>query len=166
MRMGKNPMKENQNVYFQARKQAAQWDPRLSSREMASEMLGIAAYTLGDYELGNVKRVPPDKVLLMADLYNAPWILTNYCKNECPICGFMPMATEEKSIQGIALRLLKGLKPEDLETMKSRLIDITEDGEISDDEVESLKSISAFLGNLVEVISEFKIVSDKCLKGR
>ena len=76
------------------------------------------------------------------------------------------MATEEKSIQGIALRLLKGLKPEDLETMKSRLIDITEDGEISDDEVESLKSISAFLGNLVEVISEFKIVSDKCLKGR
>ena len=32
----------------------------------------------------------------MADLYNAPWLLSNYCKNECPICGFLPLATEEK----------------------------------------------------------------------
>lgn len=162
--MGKNPIKENQNVYYQARKQAARWDERLSSREMASELLGIAAYILGDYELGNVKRVPPDKVLLMADLYNAPWLLTNYCKNECPICGFLPLATEEKNIQGIALRLLKGLNQNDLEQMKTRLIDITEDGNISDDELEALRGISKYLNSLVEVISEFKIVCDMHLK--
>lgn len=70
--MGKNPIKENQNVYYQARKQAARWDERLSSREMASELLGIAAYTLGDYELGNVKRVPPDKRILTIS-FAAPW---------------------------------------------------------------------------------------------
>lgn len=92
--MGRNPIKENQNPYFRARKQAAEWDARLESRERASELIGIAAYTLADYELGNVKRVPADKVLIMADLYNAPWLLSNYCKNECPICGFLPLATE------------------------------------------------------------------------
>ena len=80
--MGRNPIKENQNPYFRARKQAAEWDARLESRERASELIGIAAYTLADYELGNVKRVPADKVLIMADLYNAPWLLSNYCKNE------------------------------------------------------------------------------------
>ena len=96
--MGRNPIKENQNPYFRARKQAAEWDARLESRERASELIGIAAYTLADYELGNVKRVPADKVLIMADLYNAPWLLSNYCKNECPICGFLPLATEEKNI--------------------------------------------------------------------
>lgn len=65
--MGRNPIKENQNPYFRARKQAAEWDARLESRERASELIGIAAYTLADYELGNVKRVPADKVLIMAD---------------------------------------------------------------------------------------------------
>ncbi len=84
--MGRNPIKENQNPYFRARKQAAEWDARLESRERASELIGIAAYTLADYELGNVKRVPADKVLIMADLYNAPWLLSNYCKNESGMC--------------------------------------------------------------------------------
>lgn len=68
--MGRNPIKENQNPYFRARKQAAEWDARLESRERASELIGIAAYTLADYELGNVKRVPADKVLIMAEKYN------------------------------------------------------------------------------------------------
>ena len=54
--MGRNPIKENQNPYFRARKQAAEWDARLESRERASELIGIAAYTLADYELGNVKK--------------------------------------------------------------------------------------------------------------
>ena len=74
------------------------------------------------------------------------------------------MATEEKNIQGIALRLLKGLNQNDLEQMKTRLIDITEDGNISDDELEALRGISKYLNSLVEVISEFKIVCDMHLK--
>lgn len=36
--MGRNPIKENQNPYFRARKQAAEWDARLESRERASEL--------------------------------------------------------------------------------------------------------------------------------
>lgn len=164
--MGKDPMKENKNVYFQARKKAAEWDERLFSREGAAELLGIASYTLGDYELGNVKRVPPEKVLLMADLYKAPELLTNYCRNECPIQGFMPLATEEKNIQGVALRILKGLRADDLEVMKSQLVDISEDGIISDAEIGILESIMEHLESLAEAISELKIVSEKCLSRR
>ena len=64
--MGKEPLKENTNVYFQARKRAAMSNDRLFSRENAAELLGISPYTLADYELGNTKVVPVDKVVLMA----------------------------------------------------------------------------------------------------
>lgn len=73
--MGKEPLKENTNVYFQARKRAAMSNDRLFSRENAAELLGISPYTLADYELGNTKVVPVDKVVLMADLYNAQGML-------------------------------------------------------------------------------------------
>ena len=82
--MGRGPMNENQNVYFQARKKAAAYNERLWSREGAAELLGISVSTLADYELGNTKVVPVDKVVLMADLYKTPELITGYCMRECP----------------------------------------------------------------------------------
>lgn len=166
MSMGNDPMKENKNVYFQARKAAARWDERLYARDRAADLLGIAEYTLGEYERGVTKVVPVDKVVLMADLYKAPQLITNYCKNECPVHGFLPLATEERNIQGIALRLLRGLREDDLREMKEKLIDVSEDGQISDGEVEILKGIMVQLNSITETISELKIVSDKFLKDR
>lgn len=68
--MGKGPMNENANVYFKARKKAAIYNERLYSREGAAELLGISVSTLADYELGNTKVVPVDKVVLMAPMCN------------------------------------------------------------------------------------------------
>ena len=63
--MGRGPTNENTNMYFQARKKAATYNERLWSREGAAELLGISVSTLADYELGNTKVVPVDKVVLM-----------------------------------------------------------------------------------------------------
>ena len=164
--MGKGPMNENTNVYFQARKKAAIYNERLYSREGASELLGISVSTLADYELGNTKVVPVDKVVLMADLYNAPELVTGYCMGECPVHGFLPLATEEKSIQGIALRLLKGFNEDELKRIRRDLIDITEDGIINDDEVPKLRVILENLDKMAETISEMKIIGEKYIKGR
>lgn len=87
--MGRGPTNENTNMYFQARKKAATYNERLWSREGAAELLGISVSTLADYELGNTKVVPVDKVVLMADLYNAPELITGYCMRECPVHGFL-----------------------------------------------------------------------------
>lgn len=162
--MGKGPINENTNVYFQARKKAAIYNERLYSREGASELLGISVSTLADYELGNTKVVPVDKVVLMADLYCAPELITGYCMRECPVHGFLPLATEEKSIQGIALRLLKGFNEDELKAMKVDLIEITEDGIISQEEIPKLKEILNKLDGMAEVISEMKIAGEKYLK--
>lgn len=68
--MGNGGTKENQNVYFRARKQAALYNEKLSSREGCSRDARNIPSTLADYELGITKFVPVDKVVLMADLYN------------------------------------------------------------------------------------------------
>ena len=162
--MGKGPINENTNVYFQARKKAAIYNERLYSREGAAELLGISVSTLADYELGNTKVVPVDKVVLMADLYCAPELIAGYCMRECPVHGFLPLATEEKSIQGIALRLLKGFNEDELKAMKVDLIEITEDGIISQEEIPKLKEILNKLDGMAEVISEMKIAGEKYLK--
>ena len=164
--MGKDPINENNNMYFKARKRAAAYNERLYSREGASELLGISVSTLADYELGNTKVVPVDKVVLMADLYNAPEIITSYCRFECPIHGFLPLATEEKNIQGIALRILKGFDEAELRNIKSDLIDISEDGIISDDEIPKLREILETLEKMAEIVSELKLVGEKYLKDR
>lgn len=163
--MGKEPLKENTNVYFQARKRAAMSNDRLFSRENAAELLGISPYTLADYELGNTKVVPVDKVVLMADLYNAPELITGYCKYQCPIHGFMPLATEEKNLQGIALRLLKGLNEDEMQDLKTSMIDILEDGKVSDNELVEFKKLMEHLDGLAEIISELKLAGEKILKG-
>lgn len=164
--MGKEPLKENTNVYFRARKKAAMSNDRLYSRENAAELLGISPYTLADYELGNIKVVPVDKVVLMADLYNAPELITGYCKYECPVHGFMPLATEEKNLQGIALRLLKGLNENDMQELKKSMVDILEDGQVTENEIADFERILERLDSLAEVISELKLAGEKILKGR
>ncbi len=164
--MGKGPISENTNVYFQARKKAAIYNERLYSREGAAELLGISVSTLADYELGNTKVVPVDKVVLMADLYRTPELITGYCMKECPVHGFLPLATEEKGIQGITLRLLKGFNEDEIKAVKVDLIEITEDGIISSEEVPKLKEILKKLDSMAEVISGMKIAAEKAIKGR
>lgn len=163
--MGKDSTKGNDNVYFRARKEAATYNERLFSREGAAELLGISVSTLADYELGNTKVVPVDKVVLMADLYNCPELKYGYCKNECPIGKQMPLATEAKGIEGIALRMIQKFDPEGLQEIKSSLVDIAADGIISDDEKPRLEAILQKLDDMAVVINEMKLVGEKALRG-
>lgn len=158
-------MAMNENVYFAARKSAAMYNDKLYSREGASELLGLSPSTLADYELGNTKVVPVDKVVLMADLYNAPELKTGYCKHECPIGREMSLATKQKGIEGIALRLLRELSPSRIDRISEELIDISEDGIISDDEKPRMREVLQSLDRLSEVISELKLVGEKAMGG-
>ena len=52
--MGLGGTKDNMNVYFRARKKAAESNERLSSREGAAELLGISKMELIElYGIGN-----------------------------------------------------------------------------------------------------------------
>lgn len=103
-------------------------------------------------------------VRVMADLYKAPELIAGYCVYECPVHGFLPLATEERSIQGIVLRLLRGFNEDELKAMKEDLIEITEDGEINPEEIPKLKAILEKLENMAKVISEMKIAGEKYIR--
>ena len=62
--------------------------------------------------------------------------------------------------------MLKALREDELEDMKNQLLEISQDGQIRDDEVDAVRKISEYLDGIAEVISEFKIMSDKALKGK
>lgn len=162
--MGNDCTKEIQNVYFRARKNAALYNEKLFSREGAAELLGISTSTLADYELGITKFVPVDKVVLMADLYNCPELKTGYCKNECPIGKHIPLATSVSGIEGIALRILKGMDSEEVKNIQKSLIDIASDGVITEEEKPVQKEIIQKLEEMALAISELKLVGEKVLK--
>lgn len=163
--MGNGGTKDNQNVYFRARKRAAEYNERLSSREGAAELLGISSSTLADYELGITKFVPVDKAVLMADLYNCPELRTGYCKHECPIGKYIPLATSVSGIEGIALRLFREFDSEKIKEMEKNLVDIAADGIISENEKPTLEGILKQLDGLSVAISELKLAGEKVLKG-
>lgn len=157
-------MKENENILYQARKEAAEYNPKLYSREGAAELLAVHPSTLADWELGVTKNIPADRVIVMADLYRKPELIPYYCKNMCPIGGYLPMVAEVRSLEGIALRLLKGFDFDELGAMKKSLVEITADGVISDDEKPALQKIITQLNKMTEAISELKLIGEKCLK--
>ena len=163
--MGIGGTKDNQNVYFRARKEAAEYNEALSSREKAAELLGISSSTLADYELGITKFVPVDKVVLMSDLYNRPELRTGYCKHECPIGKNFSIATRINGIEGIALRLIREFNSDKIKGIKEMLVDIAADRVISEDEKPVLKEILEQLDQLSLAISELKLAGEKALKG-
>ena len=162
--MGSGCMKGSENVYFRCRKEAATWDERLSSREGAAELLGVSPSTVADYELGNTKFVPADKVDLMAYIYNCPELRTLYCKRECPIGKRLPLATDTGSLEGAVLRFLKEFDKDKLEDIRNGLIDIAADGKIDDSERPELQVLLHMMDGLSLILSELQLIGEKALK--
>lgn len=162
--MAKQPTKAAQNVYCIARKEAAKYNPKFTSREGASEYLGISKDSLTDYELDLCKVVPVDKVVIMADAYNAPQLLNNYCCNECPIGKRITQPIDAENIENLYRFAISATN--DLENSKEiqrTLLKIVEDGVIDDSEQEELKIIVDFFSKLEKRAAELRIIAEKYL---
>lgn len=161
--MGRDATKAAGNPWYQARKKAAEYDDRLCSRESAAEQLGMSVSSLADAELGNTKFMPVDKAVLMADRYNAPWLLNHYCLNECPIGCRHSLSDEVVGIDRVTVKLLKSLKTEKLGDVKDTLLDIAADGKITEDEKPALQEVLAYLDDLAKTVSELKTIGEMAL---
>jgi len=147
--MGRDAMKACENPCFRCRKEAAKYNDRLNSREGAAELLGVSVSSLADYELGITKVIPVDKVVLMAELYNAPELKAWYCSEECPIGkGFPVPSAEITTVERTTMQLLRQLRADDVRIVTDTLIDITADGVISADERVDLENVIDYLDNV------------------
>lgn len=152
--MGRKPTKAADNPFCKARLAAAQYNERLFSKEGAAELLGVSVSTLSDYELGITKSVPPDMVLKMADLYNAPELRNYYCREMCPLGGDTPIL-ELEDLDRITVKAVAGLRK--AADAKESLLDIAADGVITDDEKPTLKKILATLEELEQIAQSMKL---------
>lgn len=148
-------MKE-ESVYRKARKQAVIYNGRFKSMEGASEFLCVSKDMLLNYESG-LNPVPVDMVCKMADIYNEPELLNHYCCNECPIGKrtVSPISKENiNNIYKLSINIFQLLGQGT--SMGKTLLNVVEDGIISDDEtpqidyiVNNLKRLSGLTTDLI-----------------
>lgn len=147
--MGKRSIKENKNIYFECR------DNLGLSRAQASELMeGISESSLEKMETGKTNIYPED-VVLMAKAYKRPDLCNYYCTHECAIGKTSVPEVKISSLSEIVLGMLSSLNS--LERQKDRLIEITADGQISDDELEDFASIQKQLEHIDATVEALKL---------
>ena len=129
--MGKKATKAADNVYCIARYKAAEEESKFNSREGAAEIIGMDRTRLARIELGTVNPYP-EEVLQLAKAYGSPELCNIYCSTKCPIGEKTVRTIEIGEFDRITLKALGSLQNTD--ELREKLIQIAEDGVISEDE--------------------------------
>lgn len=145
--------KTSANVFYKARCEAATHNEQLSSREGAADIMSIDRGRLYRIESG-IANPYPEEIRLMADLYNAPELENHYCTNICPLGGEMPKVNLA-DLDRISIRALSTFRK--IGETRELLLDITEDGVISEDEKDDLNKVLENLEELEQIAQSLKL---------
>ena len=151
--MGKLSTKENKNIYQRSREQAG------LTRAAASEQLYMSASRIEKIENGS--RPHPDEVLKMAECYRNPALCNDYCCHLCEIGQKYVPKVEMKELSQITLEMLASLNA--LAKEKDRLIEITVDGELSEDELPDFLKIKDQLEKMALAIDSLNLWLDQTI---
>ncbi|SFC90599.1 helix-turn-helix domain-containing protein [Butyrivibrio sp. YAB3001] len=147
--MGKKSIRENKNVFFEAREDAG------LTRAQASELMeGISESRIEKMETGKTAIYPED-VVDMAAAYKRPELCNYYCTHECRIGKASVPEVKVSSLSEIVLGMLSALNS--LDRQKDRFIDITADGEITEDELSDFVQIQEQLNQIDQTVEALKI---------
>lgn len=145
--------KTSSNAFYKARCEAATHNEQLSSREGAADIMSIDRGRLYRIESGLVNPYP-EEVHLMSDLYNAPELRNFYCTGMCPLGCDMPKANAA-NLDRITVKAISVFRK--LSAAKELLLDITEDGVITEDEKPDLQAVLKTLEEVESVAQNLKI---------
>lgn len=153
--MGRISTKENKTQYQLFREELG------LSRERASELIGwISAERIEKIE--SEKSLPhPDEVLAMSVAYKKPLLCNHYCANVCPIGQEYVPEIKVKDLSQIVLEMLASLNS--IQKRKDRLIEITADGEITDDEIADFVHIQDELERISVTVETLQLWSERML---
>lgn len=147
--MGKKSIRENKNIYQLTRESLD------LTREKASELLDtISADRIEKIESGK-SIAHPDEVMTMANCYKNPNLCNHFCSQECPIGIHYVPRIEPKILSQIVLEMLASL--DSINNKKSRLIEITADGKISDDELSDFLEIQQELEQISVTVESLQL---------
>lgn len=151
--MGRASVKEDKNIYQLSREKCGY------TRAQASEKLEWISDSRIEKIESEKTVASPDEVLAMAGAYKAPELCNHYCSHECAIGRKYVPEVSPKPVEKIILEMLAELN--NLEKWKNRLIEITSDGIIHDDEISDFVAISNKLEQLGKSVDSLKLWFDK-----
>lgn len=153
--MGRKSTKENKNIYQVSREKLGY------TRDAASEKLGFISSDRIE-KIENERSLPhPDEILAMADCYKNPALCNYFCSHECPIGKEHVPEIHSKELSQITLEMLATLNI--LSKEKERLIEITVDGEVSDDEIPDFVKIRDQLDQMARTIDSLTLWVDNAI---
>ena len=136
--MGKKATKAADNMYYLARCEAGETNSEFSSREKAAEIIGMDRTRVARIELDTLSPYP-EEVKAMAAAYNVPELCNSYCAKECPIGRDSVREVTIDDFDRLALKVLGSLR--DIDTLRSSLMAISEDGIVDESEKEAFENI-------------------------
>ncbi len=153
--MARVSTKENKNLYQLTR------EGLKLTRETASELLETIPPERIE-KIENERSFPhPDEVLTMAEKYKKPDLCNYYCANQCPIGQEYVPEIKIRDLSQIVLEMLASLNA--MNKRKDRLIEITADGKISDDELEDFLYIQEELERISITVETLQLWAEKML---
>lgn len=152
--------KTKSNVFYQARYSASTHNEQLSSRDVASDIMSIDRGRLYRIESGLINPYP-EEIHLMADLYNAPELVNFYCTGICPLGKNIPKV-ELETLDRISIKALTAFRK--ISSTKDDLLNIVEDGVISENEKPELEKILETLDEVSHVAQNLRIWVEKNLR--
>ncbi len=105
--------------------------------------------------------ITPEEVLLLAEIYGEPTICNYYCSNECPIGQKYVPEIKVKDLTQIVLEMLSSLNS--MKKRQERLIEITVDGVIADDEIQDFVFIQKELEHISIAVETLQLWVEQML---
>ncbi len=153
--MGKKSIKENKNIYFQSREATG------LTRAQASEIMGFISESRIEKIENDKVVVHPEDVVAMAEAYKNPSLCNYFCTHECRIGQEHVPEVKLSSLAEISLSILSSINS--LSNQKDRLIEIAEDGQITDDEIPDFIAIRDRLDKLSLAVDSLKLWVDQAI---
>ncbi len=105
--------------------------------------------------------INPEEVLLLAKVYGEPTMCNHYCSKECPIGEKYVPEVKVKDLAQIVLEMLASLNS--MKSSQERLIEITADGKIDDDEIKDFVFIQKELERISVTVETLQLWVEQML---
>ena len=152
--MGRVSTKKNKTVYQLAREGLGY------SRERAADETGLEPFKIERIENEKISADPWD-VVAMAEAYKEPQLCNHFCANECPIGMKYVPEIKMKDLSQVILEMLASLNS--MQKRQERLIEITADGMIENDELADFIDIQRGLERISVTVETLKLWTEQML---
>lgn len=138
--MGRKSIRENKNIYQTARESAG------LTRSAASEKIGFMSESVLEKIEYDQAKPDPEEVLAMASAYSKPDLCNYYCSHECRIGQLYVPEVKVSDLSQIVLEMIVSLNA--MNKQKERLMEITVDGKITEDEIGDFMTIQRMVNQI------------------